>query len=123
MRVQITFRHLDQSQALEEYTEERLKEVARFLLKDGNAHVYFSKFRGQFMAEISMNTAKKYVRGSGQSPDIYQAFEAALERIQTQLVRERKFKRQHKRPELSREGRLKNVNPRLEYVLPFKKAA
>mgnify|MGYP000305321792 CR=1 FL=1 len=123
MRVQITFKHLDQSQALEKYTEERLNEVARFLLKEASAHVYFSKFRGQFIAEISMNTSTKYLRGTGQNQDIYQGFEEALEKIEKQMIRMRKLHQHHKKPELSREGRLKNVNVRLEHLVPLKKAA
>ncbi len=123
MRVQITFKHLDQSLNLEEYTKEKLTKTGRFLLKDAFAHVYFSKFRGRFKAEISMNTKERYLRGSGMAGDIYQAIDEAMDKIQKQLLKIRKVNKHHKKPHLSKEGKLKSLNTQLEYSWPYRKAA
>ena len=38
-----TFKHLDYSDSLVQYTKEKLDEIGQFLLKDGRCKVHYSK--------------------------------------------------------------------------------
>jgi len=62
MKLQFTFKHLDPSDSLQEYTRHRLNDISQFLLKEGMGHVYFSKSKGEFLAEVNVNSRQKYLK-------------------------------------------------------------
>ncbi|MCX7978035.1 MAG: HPF/RaiA family ribosome-associated protein [Bdellovibrionaceae bacterium] len=123
MKIHFTFKHLDHSEALMEATRQRLEEAARFLLKDGFAHVYFSKRQHLFITEISLNTREKYFRATGEGPDAYKSAADAVQILERQMKKLRKIVKNHHRPELSRKGRLEMMNDRMELKVALKKAA
>lgn len=124
MKTNFTFLHLDHSQALMEYTDQHLEEIARFLLKASNCTVLFSKTREEFCVEMSVPTKEKYFRAKAFAPDIYVAVDMAIERLERQFLKTRKVNQHHKKFELSKEGKLQTVNGRFEIKSPrFKKAA
>lgn len=116
MKLTYTFKHLDHSDALQEYTEQRMIEIGRFLLKDGAGNVYYSKQKGDFCVEISVNTPDKYFKATSYGPDIYAAVDAVVDKLERQFLKNTKQRKYHKKPELSKEGRL-------DRVLRYRKAA
>lgn len=116
MKLSYTFKHLDHSDSLQEYTDQRMIEISRFLLKDGTGNVYYSKQKGEFCVEISVNTREKYFKASCYHPDIYEAVDMVVDKLEKQFLKTNKLNKYHKKPELSREGRL-------EAALRVKKAA
>ena len=123
MKLNFTFKHLDRSEALENYTKEKLEGVGRFLLKDGYANVYCSKQNHEFCLEVSVNTREKYYRAVAIHEDPYQAVDSVVDKLERQFLKTRKVVQNHRRPELSREGRLQQLNDRFETPLRMKKAA
>lgn len=109
MKLNYTFKHIDTSESLVNYTDELMTEVSRFLLKEGTGNVYFSKHKGEFCVEISINTREKYFRASASGLDVYAAVDAVSEKLQKQFLRVSKQVKNHKKPELSKEGRLETV--------------
>ncbi|MEK2644460.1 ribosome hibernation-promoting factor, HPF/YfiA family [Bdellovibrio sp. BCCA] len=116
MKLNYTFKHLDHSDSLVTYTEERMSEVGRFLLKDGYGSVYFSKQKNEFCVEISVNTREKYFKATAFGMDVYAAVDAVSEKLEKQFLKISKQLKNHKKPELTKEGRL-------EQAIRFKKAA
>lgn len=116
MKLNYTFKHLDHSDSLVSYTEERIQEISRFLLKDGNGSVYYSKQRNEFCVEVSVNTREKYFKATASGIDIYSAVDNAMEKLERQFLKTSKQYKNHKKPELSK-GR------RHEQPIRFKKAA
>jgi putative sigma-54 modulation protein len=122
MKKSFTFKHLDHSKALMSYTSERLDEVSPLLLKEGNCTVLYSKFKHEFSVEFAINSKQKYFRATGSASDIYVAVDLAIDRLEKQLLKTRKINKSHKKFELSKEGRLNDVNPLLEYHPENKRA-
>ncbi|WP_415063900.1 ribosome hibernation-promoting factor, HPF/YfiA family [Bdellovibrio sp.] len=116
MKLNYTFKHLDHSESLENYTAEKMSEVGRFLLKEGYGSVYFSKQKNEFCVEISVNTREKYFKATAYGTDVYGAVDSAAEKIEKQFLKTSKQYKNHKKPELTKEGRL-------EQVMRWKKAA
>lgn len=116
MKLNYTFKHLDHSDALVNYTEERMSEIGRFLLKEGYGNVYFSKQKNEFCVEISVNTREKYFKATSFSMDVYGAVDSVAEKLEKQFLKTSKQLKNHKKPELTKEGRL-------EQAIRFKKAA
>lgn len=123
MKLTYFFRHLDFSKALTEYTKEQLLEVSRFLLKDGFGHAHYSKVHHQFCVEIAVNTRERYFKAKAHDTDPYAAVDQAIAKLETQFKKVKKVIKNHKRPELSRQGRMKHMNHQFEFTPRFKKAA
>lgn len=99
MKFNYTFRQLDHSEALASYTDERMNEVSRFLLKDGYSNAYFSKTKNEFCVELSINTPERYFKATGFALDPYAAVEAAAEKLEKQILKLSKQVKSHKNPE------------------------
>ncbi len=69
MKLNYTFKHLDHSDSLVAYTEERMTEIEQFLLKEGYGNVYFSKQKNEFCVEASINTRQKYFKATAYGTD------------------------------------------------------
>lgn len=124
MKNNYTFKHIDPSESLVDYTEGQLQEIGRFLLKDGAGQVYYSKFKNEFTVEISVNTKEKYYRASHTSNDPYAAVDGVVSKLEKQFLKTRKFHKNHKKFDLSREGYLENLNDQFEWnYRHYKKAA
>ena len=73
MQSKFTFKHLDYSDSLVQYTDQKLDEIGRFLLKDGRCQVIYCKDHHEFVAEITINSKEKHFKATAQSADIYVA--------------------------------------------------
>lgn len=109
MKLNTTFKHLDHSDSLVSYTEQRMEEIGQFLLRDGYGAVYFSKTKNEFCVEISVNTREKYFKASAFSMDVYAAVDSCVEKLEKQFLKNSKIHKDHKKPELSKEGRLNQM--------------
>jgi ribosomal subunit interface protein len=123
MKLNHTFRHLDISESLIQYCQQQIEEVSRFLLKDGHGHVYYSKANHEFCVEIAVNTRRRYFKATASHVDIYAAVDEVMTKLERQILKTHKAVKNHKRPELSRSGRLHQLNGQLEFAPRLKKAA
>lgn len=123
MKLQFAFKHLHRSEALEEYTRHRLTEVSLFLLKQGQGQVTFGKTKDQFTIGVTVNSKEKFFKVQAQDADIYVAVDLAVGKLEKQFLRTRKVHQNHKKYELSKEGKMELLNSRLEFVGRFRKAA
>lgn len=123
MKLNFTFKHLDRSESLESYVADKLDEVGKFLLKDGFANVYCSKQNHEFCVEVSVNTREKYFKAMAFHSDPYMAADLVMAKLEKQFLKTKRLVQNHRKPELSREGRLERMNDRFEASLRFKKAA
>ena len=55
--------------------------------------------------------------------DAYTAVDLVVEKLEKQFLKTRKIMQQHKKPELSREGKLEQLNSRLEFEAKVAKKA
>ncbi|MFM6927099.1 MAG: ribosome hibernation-promoting factor, HPF/YfiA family [Bdellovibrio sp.] len=106
MKLNTTFKHIDHSESLVAHTEAKMDEIGQFLLRDGYGSVYFSKVKNEFCVEISVNTREKYFKATAYGPDAYVAVDACVDKLEKQFLKTCKQYKDHKKPELSREGRL-----------------
>jgi putative sigma-54 modulation protein len=123
MKASYTFKHLDHSEALLNYTGGKLDEVGKFLLKEGYGNVYYSKQKNEFCVEISVNTKHRYFKASAFHTDVYAAVDAAVDKLEKQFLKLRKTLKDHKNFDQSKSGQLEHVNERIEYNVRYRKAA
>jgi len=105
MKIQYTFKHLDHSDALQDYCQGRLDEISAFLLKDYLGHVTFSKRLKEFCVEMRIHTREKPFRCRTVHYDVYSAVDEAVLKLEKQLLKVRKMMTNHKKPHLKRARR------------------
>jgi putative sigma-54 modulation protein len=123
MKFNYTFKHLDHSDSLVDYTEDKMSEITRFLLKDGSGNIYFSKQKNNFCVEISVNTREKFFKATGTSQDIYASVDDVVAKLEKQFLKTAKQVKNHKKFELSKEGRLGRMTKDMEPAPRYRKAA
>lgn len=128
MKIQFDFKHLDYSENLQNYIEAEMQDIAQFLLKDSDAHCYISKrlsgdCTGYFDIEITVGTKEKYFKATATGMDIYATANDVLEKIQKQFMKVKQKYRKHKHFELSKSGKMRQMNSQLEWKGLRRKAA
>jgi putative sigma-54 modulation protein len=92
MDVQLTFRHLDPSDALADRARERAGKLEKFLHKAARAHVVFTKEASNGV-HISLSGSVHF-EAEAHDDDFYIALDQAFDKAETQL---RKEHEKHKR--------------------------
>lgn len=88
MQVTMTFRHMEQSDALKAYAEEKLERVTKYIDGPINVQVYFSvEKKIRHIVEIVINSKGVSTKASESTHDMYAAIDAVIDKIERQLVR------------------------------------
>ncbi len=97
MQVTMTFRHMEQSDALKAYAEEKLERVEKYIDGPINAQVYFSvEKKIRHIVEIVINSRGISTKASDATNDMYAAIDAVIDKIERQLVRYKEKIKAHK---------------------------
>lgn len=115
MSFQFTFRHVDVSQSLREYSEEQFQRVGRFLLKESRWHVYYSKGRYDCQVEVVVSGPWGTYKAKDSADDFYLAVDAVAEKLSRQFQKSKEKHQKHSKPDRTREAKLARLNEQLEY--------
>lgn len=115
MQVQYTFRHVDASDALRDYTQEQFNRVGHFLLKESRWQIQYSMGRYDCQVDVIVTGPWGRFQACANGDDFYHAVDVVAEKLERQLQKRKEQIQHHKRPERSREGRLERLNEALEY--------
>lgn len=116
MKVDFSFKHLDASQALMGYTEERLGKIEKFELKPMDVHVVYSMQRHECMIEVTVLEGRRKFKATSVSHDFYKAVDNMINKLTRQMSKGKKRLKYHKRPELSHYGQISQLTPGLEMI-------
>src|SRR3954469_10578685 len=99
MQLSTTFRHMEASQAVREYSEERLERIRKYFHRDPiSAHAVFSVERNHnHTAELSMTLPNGIlVKAKETTEDMYSSIDLAAARIERQVRKWKEKIRDHK---------------------------
>ncbi len=104
MQINITFRHVDPSDALKEYTLEKIQRFKKYFdgVVEGNVVLDLQKIR--HLAEFTLNANGLRMNAKYESGDFHSAIDGAAAKIERQLARHKDKLKNHK-PGSSRERR------------------
>lgn len=124
MKLSFTFKHLDHSNSLEIYTQDQIDRIAGFLLKEGSGHIFYSKHKNIFQIEANIHcSGEKYFQAKSEHYDVYSAVDEIVAKLEKQFLKIRKINKHHKKVELSKLGKMNQLNGQFEPKLRHKKAA
>ncbi len=87
MEVAVTFRHMEPTDALKQYVDERVGRIARHLISESDARVVLSVERHHHHADIRLKSGGVAMRGHETSTDMYNSIDRAVSKIERQLSR------------------------------------
>jgi putative sigma-54 modulation protein len=96
MQVNITFRHLDPTEALKSHVKDRVEHVQRYIDRPSEAHAVLHVENLDHHAEITVKAGRFLLRGTAKSQDMYASIDAATDKIERQLKKHKEKLYNHK---------------------------
>jgi putative sigma-54 modulation protein len=87
MQVNITFRHLEPTEALKSHVKGRVEHVQRYIDRPSEAHAVLHVENLAHHAEITVKAGRFLLRGSAKSKDMYASIDEAADKIERQLLK------------------------------------
>jgi putative sigma-54 modulation protein len=84
MRVNVTFRHMDNTEALRHYAEEKLQRIKKYLYSPADISVVLSVEKHRHIAEVIINAEKMTIKGKEATDDMYSAIDKVVEKVEKQ---------------------------------------
>ena len=84
MRVNVTFRHMENTDALRQYAEEKLQRIKKYLYTPADTSVVLSVEKHRHIAEVIINAEKMTIKGKEATDDMYSAIDNVIEKIEKQ---------------------------------------
>src|SRR5512136_2811027 len=96
MQVNITFRHLEPTEALKAHVKDKVAHIQRYIDRPTEAHAVLHLENLHHHAEITMKAGRFSLRGRARSEDMYASIDAAADKIERQLMKHKERVRDHK---------------------------
>jgi putative sigma-54 modulation protein len=119
MQVNITFRHLDSTEALKVHARDKVEHIQRYIDRPSEAHVVLYVENLEHKADINLKAGPFLLRGRAKSGDMYASIDAAAEKIERQLKKHKEKLNSHKMVERTNGQRAVDVK---HQVLDIQKA-
>ncbi len=87
MQVTTTFRHLEPSEALKSYADEKLERVKKYIDEPIVAQVFMTVEKIRHTAEVTITAKGITIKASEETNDMYSAVDAVVDKIERQLRR------------------------------------
>lgn len=90
VKVSVTFRHIQPTDALKRYAEEKVHKIGKYFYRPLDAHVVLSvDSRDRQVAEVTMQTRRLTIHGREETTDLYSAIDLVMDKVEQQV---RKYK-------------------------------
>ncbi|WP_305046566.1 ribosome hibernation-promoting factor, HPF/YfiA family [Geoalkalibacter sp.] len=97
MQIAVTFRHMEASDPLRAYAEEKLERVKKYIDEPIDAQVVLSvEKKIRHRAEVALVAKGITIKGSEETNDMYAAVDAVVDKIERQLKRYKEKIKNHK---------------------------
>lgn len=101
MDITVTFRHIEPTESLRLYAQEKLSKLRKYLDTPIEAHIVLEVEKFRHIAEVTLNADGTRINAAEETGDLYSAIDQVLDKIETQLKRHRS-KIRERRPENAR---------------------
>lgn len=91
-----TFRNMDSTDALQTHAAKKLERLKKYLISTADAHCIFKVEGARHSAEITLNVKGGRFVGHDTSNDMYTSIDSAIDKIVTQLSRNKERVKEHK---------------------------
>ena len=90
VKVAVTFRHMEATDALKRYAEEKVRRIGRHFSRSLEAHVVLSvDSKERQTAEIELHTHGAMIHGKEETDDLYSAIDLVIDKLQRQVQKQK----------------------------------
>lgn len=120
MRINVTFRHMEATDALREHAEKRVRRLAKFVHRPIDAHVILSVVKRRHIAEVVFNADRTTMTAKEETGDLYSAIDLAGDKLEqrarkhTEKMSNHKMSARSKRAQIAAPDVLAATPPPLE---------
>ncbi len=107
MQITTTFRHLEPSEALKSYADEKLERVKKYIDEPVVAQVFMTVEKIRHLAEVTITAKGITIKASEETNDMYSAVDAVVDKIERQLRRYKERIKAHKPASETRDRQVK----------------
>ena len=89
MDIAVTFRHMQPTESLRTYAEEKVSKMKRYLDFPIEAHVVLSVEKFRHIADVSLSINGTWIRGIEETDDMYSAIDQVMDKLEKQVKKYR----------------------------------
>lgn len=106
MDITVTFRHVESTESLKEYAEEKLSKMDKYFDYPIEAHVVLAVEKFRRIADVNLNVNGTVIKAEEETEDMYSSIDQVMDKIEIQVKRlrdkTRKRRPESRKPESSR---------------------
>ena len=103
MDITVTFRHMEPTDSLRNYAEEKISKLNKYLDFPLEAHIVLTVEKFRHIADVTLSLNGTRIKGVEETEDMYSAIDIVMDKIETQVKRHLSKIRKH-RSENLKEG-------------------
>ncbi|HHL39024.1 MAG TPA: ribosome-associated translation inhibitor RaiA [Deltaproteobacteria bacterium] len=96
MRVTVTFRHMESSEPLRSYAEEKTARIARYLTEPAEVHWVLSVEKRRHNADATVVAGGLTIKAHEDTQDLYAAIDTVIDKLEKQVKRHKEKVKNHK---------------------------
>jgi putative sigma-54 modulation protein len=89
MEITVTFRHIDASNSLKAYAEEKMSKMDKYFDFPVEAHIVLAVEKFRRSADVTLNVNGTMIKGVVETEDMYSAIDQVMDKIEKQVKRYR----------------------------------
>jgi putative sigma-54 modulation protein len=101
MNIAITFRHIESTEAIKDYCQDKVGKLQKFLRKPMKANVTLSVEKGQQIADVSLNAGSEHYTARDASENMYASIDRVCDKLMHQMQHAKTVKVGSKRAGMS----------------------
>ncbi|MBJ6801722.1 ribosome hibernation-promoting factor, HPF/YfiA family [Geomonas propionica] len=109
MQITTTFRHMEPSEALKSYAEEKLDRVKKYIDEPIVVQVFLTVEKIRHLAEVTINAKGITIKAAEETNDMYASIDAVSDKIERQLRRFKERIKAHKPASDARERQVQKA--------------
>ena len=87
MEITVTFRHMEPTQSLKDYAEEKISKINRYFDFPIEAHIVLAVEKFRHMADITLSLNGTMIKGVEETEDMYSSIDQVMDKIEIQAKR------------------------------------
>lgn len=95
MHVTVTFRHMDSSDALRTYAEEKSERIGKYLLEPIEMHWVLSVEKIRHIADTTITANGVTIKAQGDTQDMYSAIDTVVDKLENQVRKHKERTKDH----------------------------
>ena len=89
MDITVTFRHMDPTESLKTYAEEKVSKINKILDSPSEAHIVLGVEKFRHMADVTFSVNGTRIKAVEETGDMYSAIDQVMDKIEKQVKRHR----------------------------------